>query len=58
MQIMYEILNGNFNAYLLYSIRCKLFASDFGLANEINQKLMLKKCGTPGYIAPEILSSN
>ena len=30
--------------------------ADFGLAASFPQKSMFKKCGTPGYIAPEILN--
>eukprot|EP00831_Metopus_contortus_P024172 TRINITY_DN2112_c0_g2_i2.p1 TRINITY_DN2112_c0_g2~~TRINITY_DN2112_c0_g2_i2.p1 ORF type:complete len:274 (-),score=43.92 TRINITY_DN2112_c0_g2_i2:155-976(-) len=29
--------------------------SDFGLARFMNQDLMMTTCGTPGYVAPEIL---
>lgn len=31
---------------------------DFGLAAFLSEKLLLPRCGTPGYIAPEILSRN
>ena len=32
---------------------------DFGLAEQVNSKnLIHKKCGTPGYIAPEVLNCN
>lgn len=31
---------------------------DFGLAAFLSEKLILTKCGTPGYIAPEILHQN
>lgn len=31
---------------------------DFGLAAFLNEKLILTKCGTPGYIAPEILNQS
>lgn len=34
----------------------KLF--DFGLAAFLSEKLLLTKCGTPGYIAPEILCAS
>lgn len=29
---------------------------DFGLAAFLNEKLLLTRCGTPGYIAPEVLT--
>ena len=33
-----------------------LVLADFGLATFVNDKEMLfKRCGTPGYVAPEIL---
>lgn len=32
---------------------------DFGLAEYINsEKFLFTKCGTPGYVAPEILNMN
>ena len=31
---------------------------DFGLAAYLSEKLILTKCGTPGYIAPEILNQS
>jgi calcium/calmodulin-dependent protein kinase I len=31
---------------------------DFGLATFLTEKLILTKCGTPGYIAPEILNQS
>lgn len=31
---------------------------DFGLAAFLSEKLILTKCGTPGYIAPEILNQS
>lgn len=31
---------------------------DFGLAAFLSEKLLLVKCGTPGYIAPEILNTH
>lgn len=37
----------------LTSTSTKVF--DFGLAAFLSEKLILTKCGTPGYIAPEIL---
>jgi len=30
--------------------------SDFGLAKFFNQQLMTTGCGTPGYVAPELLA--
>ena len=30
--------------------------SDFGVAKVISDELMLTACGTPGYVAPEILT--
>ncbi len=32
-----------------------LKVSDFGLAKLVNQELMKTTCGTPGYVAPEVL---
>ncbi len=32
-----------------------LKVSDFGLAKLVNQELMKTACGTPGYVAPEVL---
>jgi len=29
--------------------------SDFGLARFVNQDLMTTACGTPGYVAPEVI---
>lgn len=29
---------------------------DFGLASQVQNELVYKKCGTPGYVAPEILN--
>lgn len=29
--------------------------SDFGLARFINNEVMMTQCGTPGYVAPEII---
>jgi serine/threonine protein kinase len=29
---------------------------DFGLAMEENQPVVMKRCGTPGFIAPEIIN--
>ena len=33
-----------------------LKVTDFGLAKLINQELTKTACGTPGYVAPEILN--
>jgi len=32
-----------------------LKVSDFGLAKLVNTELMMTACGTPGYVAPEVL---
>lgn len=32
--------------------------SDFGLARFLNNELAFTACGTPGYVAPEILDGN
>lgn len=29
--------------------------ADFGLAASLNEELLFKRCGTPGFVAPEIL---
>ena len=29
--------------------------ADFGLASFVGEKFIFKRCGTPGYVAPEIL---
>lgn len=29
--------------------------ADFGLASYTESELFIKRCGTPGYVAPEIL---
>ena len=29
--------------------------ADFGLATFINEDILFKRCGTPGFVAPEIL---
>lgn len=29
--------------------------ADFGLAATISSELSIRRCGTPGYVAPEIL---
>ena len=35
----------------------KLFLVDFGLAeNASNQQRIFTRCGTPGYVAPEVLN--
>ncbi|EAR87739.2 Serine/Threonine kinase domain protein (macronuclear) [Tetrahymena thermophila SB210] len=31
--------------------------SDMGLSQDVNENFVFKKCGTPGYVAPEILNS-
>jgi calcium/calmodulin-dependent protein kinase I len=43
---------------LLYAskdVHSPIKISDFGLARFMNQELMTTTCGTPGYVAPEIL---
>ena len=43
---------------LLYSSPDKgaiIKISDFGLARYIDKDLMMTQCGTPGYVAPEII---
>ena len=37
------------------SLNIKLI--DFGLATKLGSPLCVLKCGTPGYIAPEIINS-
>lgn len=32
--------------------------ADFGLAAFIGEDLLYKRCGTPGYVAPEILEDS
>lgn len=32
-----------------------VFLADFGLASYFDRDLLFKRCGTPGYVAPEIL---
>lgn len=44
------------NILLTNSSSFEILIADFGLATTFNQKGMFKKCGTPGYIAPEILN--
>jgi calcium/calmodulin-dependent protein kinase I len=36
---------------------CDICIADFGLADYFNPKgdYMFKRCGTPGYVAPEVL---
>ncbi|KAL4499792.1 hypothetical protein ABPG72_017332 [Tetrahymena utriculariae] len=34
-----------------------LVISDMGLSQDVNENFVFKKCGTPGYVAPEILNS-
>lgn len=29
--------------------------ADFGLASFLNEEIIFKRCGTPGFVAPEIL---
>ncbi|KAM3143589.1 hypothetical protein pb186bvf_004351 [Paramecium bursaria] len=31
---------------------------DFGLAQKVNEPMIFRRCGTPGYVAPEIFSSD
>lgn len=35
---------------------CDIKIADFGLATVVGENLIFKKCGTPGYVAPEILT--
>ena len=35
---------------------CSVKIADFGLATFDTDNLIFRKCGTPGYIAPEILA--
>lgn len=30
--------------------------ADFGLATDINDDFIFSRCGTPGYVAPEVLN--
>lgn len=32
-----------------------LVIADFGLAGFLNEEMLFKRCGTPGFVAPEIL---
>lgn len=32
--------------------------ADFGLAASLKEELLFKRCGTPGFVAPEILDFN
>eukprot|EP00825_Cyclidium_porcatum_P047281 TRINITY_DN7654_c0_g1_i1.p1 TRINITY_DN7654_c0_g1~~TRINITY_DN7654_c0_g1_i1.p1 ORF type:complete len:590 (+),score=111.85 TRINITY_DN7654_c0_g1_i1:113-1882(+) len=41
---------------LLKSKQLDIVLIDFGLASYIQDDLMYRKCGTPGYVAPEILN--
>lgn len=37
---------------------CVLKLVDFGLATRVDEKdYLFKRCGTPGYVAPEIINS-
>ena len=33
----------------------EIILADFGLASFLNEDLLFKRCGTPGFVAPEIL---
>lgn len=33
----------------------ELKIADFGLASYTESELLIRRCGTPGYVAPEIL---
>jgi serine/threonine protein kinase len=38
-------------------IEFDIVIADFGLASYVNEKeLLYKRCGTPGFVAPEILN--
>ncbi len=32
--------------------------ADFGLATFLDEQILFKRCGTPGFVAPEVLSYN
>jgi serine/threonine protein kinase len=32
-----------------------IFLADFGLATYVDKEQYFRRCGTPGYVAPEIL---
>ena len=46
------------NLILKDELKMDVKLADFGLAETFNKsELIFKRCGTPGYVAPEILSN-
>ena len=35
-----------------------IIIADFGLATFLDEQILFKRCGTPGFVAPEVLSYN
>jgi serine/threonine protein kinase len=41
----------------MYIFNFKLILADFGLSDyEANNRRIFTRCGTPGYVAPEVLN--